>query len=440
MEIHALELAALAATLVLFGVLYYLGAKKHLDFGIRTLLGTAFGILVGLVFKKNYTFVVIFGNIYTRILSALVVPLLLFSIVSSITNLGNSIHLKRIGLKSVVFLLFNTFTAAVLTLVAAVAFGAGKGFTYEVASDYTAKEIPTFVETILSLFPNNIISHWGSGEVVPVVVFAIIIALAYNQLAAADDGAKPFRAFMDAGNRVLGQAVSRLMDFTPYAVLSLIARATGRSSVAELLPLLGMMVLAYGICIVQMFGVESILIKAIGGLNPVRFFKGIAPAAVVAFTSQSSVGTVPVTIRQLKKIGVNEDTASFTSSLGANLGMPGCAGMWPVLLAVFTVNAMGLDYGIFQYAFLIFLALIVSLGTVGVPGTATVTATALLSAAGLPVEMIVIFAPISSIVDMARTAANVTGAATAAVLVARTEGLLDMDAYNQVQNIETQCQ
>jgi hypothetical protein len=254
-------------------------------------------------------------------------------------------------------------------------------------------------------------------------------------LAANNEEVAPFKAFVDAGNKVLGQAVSWLMDFTPFAVLSLIARAVGRSSVSELLPLLGVLALAYVLCIVQTFGVEGILIKFIGKLNPVKFFKAIAPAQIVAFTSQSSVGTVPVTIRQLKKLGVDEDVASFTSSLGANLGMPGCAGMWPVLLAVFTVNAMNLDYGIFQYIFLIVLALVVSLGTVGVPGTATITATALMSAAGLPVEMIVIFAPISSIVDMARTASNVTGAATAAVLVAESEELLDREAYNK-ENIK----
>jgi hypothetical protein len=434
-DINVLEIAALAVTLVLFGVLYYLGNKKNVDFGILTLLGTGFGILVGVIFKENYTYVAFFGNVYTRILSALVIPLLLFSIISSITSMGSSIRLKKVGLKSVLFLLLNTFTAATLTLIAAVALGIGKGFQYEAVTDYEASEVPSLVDTLLSLFPNNIISHWSNGEVVPIVTFALIIAVAYNTLTAHNEEVAPFKAFVDAGNKVLGQAVSWLMDFTPFAVLSLIARAVGRSSVADLLPLLGVLALAYVLCIVQAFGVEGILLKVIGKLNPVKFFKGIAQAQIVAFTSQSSVGTVPVTIRQLKKLGVDEDVASFTSGLGANLGMPGCAGMWPVLLAVFTVNAMNLNYGVFQYVFLIVLALIVSLGTVGVPGTATITATALMSAAGLPVEMIVIFAPISSIVDMARTATNVTGAATAAVLVAESEELLDRDAYN-AENID----
>ena len=160
---------------------------------------------------------------------------------------------------------------------------------------------------------------------------------------------------------MLGQAIGWIMDFTPYAVLSLIARAVGKTEITDLLPLMGVMILAYLLCAIQLFGVESLLIRFVGKLNPVIFLKKIAPAGVVAFTSQSSVGTIPVTVRQLEKeLGVDGDIAAFTAGLGANLGMPGCAGMWPVLLAVFSVNVLGLDYSLTQYAFLILLSLVVS--------------------------------------------------------------------------------
>ena len=168
----------------------------------------------------------------------------------------------------------------------------------------------------------------------------------------------------------------------------------------------------------------------IGKLSPLAFFRKLWPAAVVAFTSQSSIGTIPVTVSQLKKLGVNEDIASFGASLGANLGMPGCAGIWPVLTAVFAIHILGLSYSPAQYIFLIVLAMVVAIGSVGVPGTATITATAVFVAAGLPVEIIFLLAPISSIVDMARTATNVIGAATATTLVAATEeDQLDRAAY-----------
>jgi len=213
-----------------------------------------------------------------------------------------------------------------------------------------------------------------------------------------------------------------------------LARAVGRSSVAELLPLLSTLVLSYILCAVQAFGVEGLLIKFVAKLSPVKFFKGIAPAQYVAFTTQSSVGTIPVTLRQLKEaLGVDGDVASFTAGLGANVGMPACAGIWPALTAVFSVHMLGYHYGIAQYAFLILITLVVSVGTVGVPGTATITSTAVFAALGLPIELVVVFAPISTIVDMARTMTNVTGAATAAVITAATEGLVDEEVYNSDQ-------
>lgn len=264
------------------------------------------------------------------------------------------------------------------------------------------------------------------------MVFCILVAISYNKIAAKKpEEVAPFKKFIDAGDVVMGRVVSYVISFTPYAVLSLIARAVSRSSPADLVPLLSVLVLAYVLCAIQAFVVEGALIKTVGKLDPVQFFKGVWPAGTVAFTSQSSVGTIPVTVNQLtKKLGVNEDIAAFGASLGANLGMPGCAGVWPTLLAVFTIHLLGIDYTPVQYAFLVVLAVVVSIGTVGVPGTATITATALFAAAGLPVEAIILLSPISSIADMARTATNVVGAAAATTLVAATEGQLDKAVYN----------
>ena len=394
MSVEILDLGALALTAVFFALLYYLHKKKHVDFGVRTILAVGLGLIVGLAFKGHHTYVAAVGTIYAHVVSAVVIPLLIFSIISSITNLGNSVRLKQIGLKTVFFLVLNI----------------GSGVQYELATDYTAKEVPTFVDTVISLFPQNLAAHWSNGEVVPIVVFCILVAVSYNKIAAKKpEEVAPFKKFIDAGDLVMGRVVSYVISFTPYAVLSLIARAVSRSSPADLIPLLSVLVLAYVLCGIQVFVVESALIKFVGKLSPVRFFKGIWPAATVAFTSQSSVGTIPVTVNQLtRKLGVNEDVAAFGASLGANLGMPGCAGIWPTLLAVFTIHLLGIEYTPVQYAFLVVLAVVVSIGTVGVPGTAT----------------------ISSIVDMARTATNVVGAATATTLVAATEEQLDTAVYN----------
>ena len=423
MSINTADFAALAVTVVLFAVIYYLDYKKGVDFGLLTLLGTVFGIAVGLGFGNHFTYVEIFGRIYTNVLTALVVPMLLFSIIASITNLSESIHLKKIGGKSIFYLILNTAIASTITVIAAVILKVGDGFAYKVADGYQKVEVPSIVDTIVNLFPSNFATNWSEGQIIPIVVFAIIIALSYNAISKENESVK---SFIDAGNQVIGQAIDWIIGFTPYAVLSFLARAVGRSSVTELLPLLSTLVLSYILCAVQAFGVEGLLIKFVAKLSPVKFFKGIAPAQYVAFTTQSSVGTIPVTLRQLKEaLGVDGDVASFTAGLGANVGMPACAGIWPALTAVFSVHMLGYHYGIAQYAFLILITLVVSVGTVGVPGTATITSTAVFAALGLPIELVVVFAPISTIVDMARTMTNVTGAAT--------EGLVDEEVYNSDQ-------
>lgn len=438
MEFDALSFTALAVAAGLFAVLAYLKRKRHWSFGARVLLATAFGIGLGLAFGQSYTYYALVGTIYANLISAMVVPLLFFSIIASITNLSGLVHIKAIGWKSVLFLLLNTLTATLLTLLIALPLHIGQGFSLDTVS-YEAKTVPSATDTIVGLFPQNLATSWTNNAVVPIIVFALIVAAAYNRLVQKQKetpsekavDVKPFKAFVDATNSVLGNAVSWIVSFTPYAVVSLIGRAVGRADVATLLPLVGVLIVAYVILALQFFGVESAFVAFIGKLSPARFFRGIAPAAVTAFTTQSSVGTIPVTISSLtKNLGVDEDVASFTAGLGANLGMPGCAGMWPTLVALFALNATGTAFTPGQYVLLVLLTLVVSIGTVGVPGTATITATALLAALGLPVETIALVAPISSIVDMGRTATNVVGAAEASLLVARTEGLVDEEVYN----------
>ncbi|MCI1915546.1 MAG: dicarboxylate/amino acid:cation symporter [Bifidobacteriaceae bacterium] len=428
-----LDWVSLGVTLVLFAVLAFLSIRKIVGFGLRTIIATVFGIVVGAAFQGHTTYVAAFGSVWSNAISAIVVPLLLFSIIASITNLGESVRLKNIGLKSIIFLLLNTLTAALLALGFGLAFGVGKGFNYTPVAGYKAHDVPGVLDTLVNLFPSNLMANWSQNQVVPVVIFAILVAIAFNSAAKTPKGSEavaPFKRFVDAGNVVLSKATQIVIGFTPYAVLALIANAVSGSDIATLVPLLGVLVVAYIAIIIQMFIIQPLLLSGFTRLNPFRFFKAFWPAGVVAFTSESSIGTIPVTVRQLKQMGVKGDIASFVSSLGANLGMPGCAGIWPVLVAVFTINAQGLNYSAGQFLFLVVLALLVSIGTVGVPGTATVTATSLFAAAGLPVEFIAVMQPISTIVDMGRTALNVAGAANSAVIVAKTEDQLDLDVYN----------
>lgn len=425
-------ISALGTTLILFGLLFYL-AKRKVNFGIRTLIAMIFGILIGLVFQGHVDLVRIFGQIYTRLISAIVVPLIFVSVIASIIQLESTAKLKSIGLGSIFWLSLNTLVAAILGVVVSKLFNLGVGVTILESSEASTATVPTLLETILNLFPRNIFAHAANQEIIPLLIFALMIGFTFVKLRERIPSLSTFKDGIDALNTILFGIVRSIIKLTPYAVLSLIAYATSRHSANVDLWVLTLPVLvAYLMLIVQTFLVHGTLIALVAKVNPIRFFKGIFPAQIVAFTSQSSIGTLPVTIRQLKEnLGIHEDVASFVATLGANMGMPGCAGIWPTMLAVFAINALGIPFTLAQYAMLIGTTVLVSIGTVGVPGTATITATAVFASMGLPLDVIVLMTPISSLVDMGRTATNVTGAATATLIVAKKTGHLNEEIYNQ---------
>jgi len=420
---------ALGFALLLIGILAFM-AKKDVDFGIRTITALGLGVLLGIIFRGKLDYVQPIGKIYVSLISAFVIPLLFFSVVSSISALDNIQRLKSIGVKSVAWLTGNTFIASTLTVIMSLLFFVGKGAEVSLPTDYVAKEVPVFTQVIIDLFPKNIFAQASNNAIVPIILFSVIIGVALVSLSSENEkDAKPFKDFIDSGSKIIYKVISFIIELTPYAVLTLVASAVSSNGPEKLLPLFSVLLIAYLACFIQTFLVSGILIATVAKLNPLKFFKHIWPAQVVAFTSQSSIGTIPVTVKSLKNSGVSESVASFVAPLGANMGMPGCAGIWPTLLAVFAINALMIDYSVSQYIFLIVLATIVSIGTVGVPGTSTITTTAIFAAAGLPIEIIVLMTPISSIVDMARTATNVTAAATSSLLVAKSENEFDIEKY-----------
>lgn len=430
LNIDVTSYLALLAALVLIGILALM-AKKEIDFGIITITALGLGIGLGILFRGKLDLVQPIGKIYVSLISAFVLPLLFFGVVSSISALDNIQRLKTIGAKSVVWLTGNTAIASGLTVVTALMLFVGKGAEVNLPTDYVPKEVPAFTQVLIDLFPKNIFAQASNNAIVPVILFSVIIGIALVSLSSENEkDAKPFKDFIDSGSKIINKVISFIIELTPYAVLALVASAVSSNGPDKLLPLLSVLLIAYALCFVQTFIVSGVLIALVAKLNPIKFFKHIWPAQVVAFTSQSSIGTIPVTVKSLKNSGVSESIASFVAPLGANMGMPGCAGIWPTLLAVFAINALGIEYSVSQYVILIALTTVVSIGTVGVPGTSTITTTAVFAAAGLPIEIIVLMTPISSIVDMARTATNVTAAATSSLLVAKSENELDIDKYN----------
>lgn len=430
MNTDFIAIGALIVAILLIGFLIFLSRKK-VDFGLRTIIALVFGVILGVIFSGHTTYIKPIGTVYANLISAFVVPLLLFSVISSVTNLENINKLKTIGLKSASLLVFTTFIASILTIVVSLFLKVGKGASITLPTDYVAKEVPNITQVVIDLFPKNFFNQASNNAIVPIIIFSLLVGIAVVSLSTKDpQGVKPFKDFIDSASKVINTVISYIIEFTPYAVLSLVANAVSNNGADKLLPLIFVLLVAYLLCFIQTFGVNSVLVGLLAKLNPIKFFKHIWPAQVIAFTTQSSIGTIPATDKCLRKAGVSESITSFVVPLGANVGMPGCAGIWPALLAVFAINGLNIEYSIGQYIFLVLITTLVSIGTVGVPGTSTITATAVFAAAGLPIEIIVILAPISSIVDMARTSTNVSAAAASALIIAKNENELDLEKYN----------
>lgn len=420
---------ALSVTAMIFIGLFYL-KKKELDFSLRTLIGLGAGVLLGIVFQGNLEYITPAGVIYIKIITAAVAPLIVLSILSSVTSLGSTKKLTTLGFRSVFWLLLNTSIAIVITLAVGLLLGIGNNANLPIdsvdASKLSEKNV-LFTDVITDFFPQNFISDLLGNNIIPLIITSLALAVVFI-LIPDKKKVQPFRDFVEAAKEIIYGVVDLVIGTTPYAVLALVATAVSKASgkADAIVPLLILLAVVYALCIFHTYIVNGLLLLFAAKLNPFRFFKKIASTQLTAFTIQSSVGTLPSTISNLvKKVGVHEEIANFTAPLGTTIGMPGCAGIWPVILSVFAINALGIAYSAQQYIVLAILALAVSFGTAGVPGTATITATAVFTAAGLPIEVIVLLTPINAIADMARTAANVTAAAVSAAIVARQEDGLD---------------
>jgi Na+/H+-dicarboxylate symporter len=198
-----------------------------------------------------------------------------------------------------------------------------------------------------------------------------------------------------------------------------------------------MLILSFVAFAIDIWLLGGVLIRVFADLNPVKFFKKVIPAQIVAFSTQASVGTLPVTTRVLQEdVGISTKVANFTAPLGTTMGMPGCAGIWPIFTAIYGINVLGIEYGVKDYIILGLVCLLVSLGTAGVPGTATITTTTVLVAVGLPIEILLITMPIAAIADTGRTATNVTAAMIASAIVGRQENEIDDEVFNGTKKFE----
>lgn len=425
-NIDPTAVAVWASAVVLFALIAVLRAVFKLNFSLLTVLALGLGIALSLVFDGQVDSLNLLGNIYISLITALVAPLIFVSIISSITYVGSLKKLRSIGLRSVGWLLLTNLIAIVMTLGVAIPLHIGSGVKLvddESTAGFLTSQTAPLDQVILNFFPKNIVGDLSGNRVVPIIITATVLAIAIVSVGRQKD-VSVVKRFFEQTKDVIYKAVGYVVELTPYAVVVLGATSTAATT-SKADALLSILVLGFVLNIIQAFVVNGLLLKFVAHVPPLTFFKAVLPAQTTAFATQSSVATLPLSIRQLGTVGVGADVANFTTPIGTTIGMPGCAGVWPMLSAVFTINALGLGYSPASYVALAVIGLLSSIGTAGVPGTAIVTATTVFTAVGLPVQLLVPLVPVSNIVGMPSTMANVSAAVTCAAIVSRQTGEFD---------------
>jgi len=360
------------------------------------------------------------GALYITLIRMIAVPLVLFAVIHAVSALN--------GQRSIAALGGRTFAWFALTAVFAVAVGLAIGWIIgPPPADFVQRDVPTLIQVLLDIVPLNPFRALAEGRMLQVIFFAGLTGFALVKLG---DQVQALRTLIGQASEAMIQVTRFVLEMTPLGTFGLIGALVGTYGFQELLPLGHFVIALYLACAVQIVLVYSGLLLA-HGLSPLSFFRGAATGMQVGFVSSSSLASMPVALRcATRNLGVDKDYAAFAVPLGATIKMDGCGAIYPALAALFAAQYYGLELSLAQYAAILLASVLGSFGTAGVPGTAVVMATVVLSAAGLPLEVLGILLAIDRVLDMMRTMTNVTGQILVPVLVAKETGLLDRAVFD----------
>lgn len=406
---------------------------------IAMLTGTLLGVIIHYFIPSSYvrdTIVVegilyVIGQGFIRLMQMLVVPLVFCSLICGSMSIGDSKKLGRVGVKIIVFYLLTTALAVCLALGVAMVFNPGIGLdmnaieTAEVAATDTTTSL---TDTFLNIIPSNPAESLASGDMLPIIVFALFVGI---MLAKLGTKASTVADFFSQFNDVMIEMTMSIMKLAPIGVFCLIARTfanVGFSAFVPMLKYIGSTILALGL---QCFGVYQLLLFIFTRLNPLKFVKKYFPVMVFAFSTATSNATIPMSIDTLhKKLGVSKQISSFTIPLGATINMDGTSIMQGIAV-VFIAQAYGIALTPANLATVVVTATLASVGTAGIPSVGLITLAMVLNSVGLPTEGIALIMGIDRIIDMFRTAVNVTGDAVCTTIVSYQENEFDKEVFNR---------
>ena len=448
-----MNLPLLLNLLIFAALLLGLAQTRRTDWSLakKVLLGLSLGVLFGIglhtvygaghpVLKSTIGWLELVGNGYVQLLQMIVMPLIFASILSAVARLHNASSLGKISFLTIGTLLFTTAIAALIGIGLTNLFGlTAEGLvagTQEAArlatiqSDYAGKVADLNVpQLLLSFIPQNPFADLARAKptsIISVVIFAAFLGMAALQLLKddADKGTKVLAA-IDVLQAWVMRLVRLVMKLTPYGVLALMAKVVASSNVQDIVKLGSFVVVSY-IGLALMFAVHGLLLS-LAGVNPLRFFRKVWPVLTFAFTSRSSAATIPLSIEaQTRRLGVPQAIASFAASFGATIGQNGCAGLYPAMLAVMVAPTVGINpLDPLWIATLVGIVTLSSAGVAGVGGGATFAALIVLPAMGLPVTLVALLISVEPLIDMGRTALNVSGSMAAGTITSQVMGQTD---------------
>ncbi|MEM1404255.1 MAG: dicarboxylate/amino acid:cation symporter [Pseudomonadota bacterium] len=366
------------------------------------------------------------GQVFVASLKLLVVPLVFVSLVCGSSSLGDSARMGPIAGKTLLFYLGTTAIAVTVALVVAVIIGPGSSVQLESNASFTPTAPPALKDVLINIFPANPIKAMADGEMLQIIVFALLFGYAISQ---AGDAGKRVGAFFEDLEAIVMKMVGVLMNLAPYGVFALLARLFASMGLGAIVDLGAYFLTVLAVLLFHGTVTYSLLLKTFTGLPPRVMMRKMRSVWAFAFSTASSGATLPITLRTVeKKLGVHNSVAGFTVPLGTTINMDGTAIMQGVA-TVFIAQVYGFDLSMSAYVTVILTATLASIGTAAVPGVGLITLALVLEQAGLPVEGIALIIGVDRLLDMVRTMVNVTGDATAAVVVGRSESQFDEEVY-----------
>lgn len=367
------------------------------------------------------------GSLFIRSLRLIVVPLVFVSLVCGAAAMQDIRKLGRIGGKTVGLYLVTTTIAISLGLTLGMLVKPGDGLTLETDAGFEAPEPPALTEVLTNIIPTNPIQAMAEGEMLQIITFSILLGLALTM--AGEPGKRVLSAF-EALNTVIMKLVLILIQLAPYGVFALLAKTFAQEGFEAILPLAKYFFLVLGVLLLHAAVTYPFFLRGLGRMSPLPFFRKVRKAQIFAFSTASSNATIPVTLEVVEEeLGVDNSISAFTVPLGATINMDGTAIMQGVA-TVFIAQASGIDLTLTQLVTVVLMATLASIGTAGVPGVGLIMLTMVLVQVGLPIEPVGIILGIDRLLDMVRTAVNVTGDAAVTCIVGKSEDQLDEDVFN----------